>query len=112
MVYVADSHALIWWLLKDTQLGAAALAALQDPASEIVIPTIVLAEIAFLNSRGRIAIDLARTLAFVVGSTNCKVHPLDEEVVQMMPNIFKIHDRIIVATAILFRDKFSKSTTL
>jgi PIN domain nuclease of toxin-antitoxin system len=112
MVYVVDTHALVWFLQNDAQLGVAASAALQDPASEIVAPTMVLAEIAFLNSHGRIAIDLALALAYIASTANCQMYPLDDKVVQLLPNAFKIHDCIIVATAILFRDLLSKPTAL
>lgn len=112
MVYVADTHALVWFLLKDAQLGIGALAAFQSPTSEIIIPTIALAEIAFLNSRGRIAIDLTNTLSFIASATNCQTYPLDEKVAQLLPKTLKIHDAIIVATAILFRDVLGKPATL
>src|SRR5260370_39258193 len=112
MAYVADTVALVWFLLKDAQLGASALAALLDPASEIIIPTIALAEIAFLNSRGRVAIDVTNTLSFIAGTANCQTYPLDEKIVQLLLKVLKIHDAIIVATAILFRDLLGKPATL
>jgi PIN domain nuclease of toxin-antitoxin system len=108
MVYLIDTHALVWFLQKDAQLGPAAAAALQDPASEIVIPAIVLAEIAFLNSRSRITLDLPTVLSFIGGASNGHTYPLDEQVAQLLPGTLKIHDAIIVATAILFRDVLRK----
>ncbi len=112
MVYVTDTHALVWFLLRDAQLGAGALAVLQNPASEIIVPTIALAEIAFLNARGRVGIDLTKVLAFIASTTNCHAYPLDEKVTQLLPRILKIHDAIIVATAVLFRDVLGKPATL
>jgi PIN domain nuclease of toxin-antitoxin system len=45
------THALVWHLEGDSRLGAVAQTALNDASVKKVIPTIVLAEIAFLYSR-------------------------------------------------------------
>lgn len=48
MTYVVDTHALIWHLEAGPRLSEAARKILTDPQSQLVIPTIVLAEMAFL----------------------------------------------------------------
>lgn len=50
MIHVADTHALVWFLEGSGRLSAAAREALQSPGNEIVIPSIVLAEIALASS--------------------------------------------------------------
>ena len=112
MVYVIDTHALVWFLLKDARLGKAAQSAMQNPAAEIVIPTIVLAEIAFLNRRGRITLDLAVTLGYLAAASNCRAYPLDEGTVQQLPAALNIHDGIIVATALLLQNVLGKPTAV
>ena len=112
MVYVVDTHALVWFLLKDARLGSAARAALQDPTATIVVPTIALAEVAFLHRRGRITLDLAMALAYVAAAPNCRTYPLDEGVVQHLPGVLNIHDGIIVATALLFQNVLGRPASV
>ena len=75
-----------------------------------MIPTIVLAEITFLYARHRIAIDLPNVLDYVSSAANCVVYPLDGAVIERLPTILNIHDAIIVATALMFRDVLSERT--
>jgi len=72
----------------------------------------VLAEITFLYARHRIAIDLPHVLAHLTSAANCLVYPLDVAVVEHLPTTLNIHDAIIVATGLVFRDVLSESTTV
>jgi predicted nucleic acid-binding protein len=78
----------------------------------MVVPTIVLAEIAFLYARHRIAIDLPHVLSRITSAANCVVYPLDGAVVERLPTTLNIHDAIIVGTALVFRDVLSESTAI
>jgi PIN domain nuclease of toxin-antitoxin system len=104
MTYVIDTHALVWFLEKNPRLSDNAKAAIANPEAQIIIPTIVLTEIVFLYSRKKIAIDLSTVLSDVASSTNCIVYPLDEEVVLRLSTNLDIHDAILVATGLLYRD--------
>jgi len=42
--YVVDTHALVWFLEGNPRLGANAKAVLEDLASELIVPVIVLSE--------------------------------------------------------------------
>jgi PIN domain nuclease of toxin-antitoxin system len=42
IVYVLDTHALVWYLTNDRRLGAQADAVLNDPGVTLIIPAIVL----------------------------------------------------------------------
>lgn len=44
-VYVVDTHALVWFIKGDSQLGLAALLAMLSERAQIVVPTFVLQEI-------------------------------------------------------------------
>ena len=112
MTDVVDTHALVWFLEKNPRLSIAAHNALIDPNAKIVVPTIVLAEIKFLHARGRIATDLAATLAQLAPSSNCVIYGLNKAVVQRLPTSLNIHDAIIVATALVFRDVLGENTAL
>jgi len=61
MIYVPDTHALVWYLTADKQLGKqakAALASVDAGRHQAVIPVIVLAEIMYLEEHGRIQVKL------------------------------------------------------
>ena len=104
MTDVVDTHALVWFLEKNPRLSTPAHHALSDPSAKIVIPTIVLAEINFLHARARIATSLAVTLGQLAPLPNCVIYALDKAVAQRLPTTLNIHDAIIVATALVFRD--------
>ena len=104
MIHVIDTHALVWFLEGNSRLSQTAEQAIRDTTVRLAIPTIVLAEIAFLYSRQRIGTTIPTVLAHVTSVANWFVYPLDEQVVQHLPTELDIHDAIIVATALLFRD--------
>ena len=82
------------------------------PTPIIVVPSIVLAESVFLYRRRRIGTDLTTVLEHVSRTGNCTVYPLDETVVEHLPIELDIHDAVIVATALVFRDVLGKDVAL
>lgn len=112
MTYLVDTHALVRFLEGSPRLGRVVLNALSDTAAPIVIPTIVLAEIMFLYARHRIAIDLPHVLAHIASAAHCVVYPLDGAVVGRLPTTLNIHDAIIVASALVFRNVLSERTAV
>lgn len=102
--YIVDTHALVWFLEKNSRLPETARIALSNPNAQIILPTIVLTEITFLYSKKRTTVDLPTVLSEVASSSNCTVYPLDEEVVLRIPTNLNIHDAIIVATGLLFKE--------
>src|SRR3712207_6296332 len=71
MTYVVDTHALVWFLESSPRLSTAAQNALTDRTTQVVVPTIVLAEITFLYARQRITIDLPHVLTHIASAANC-----------------------------------------
>ena len=104
MIYVVDTHALVWSVEGNDRLSHFAKDALNDPAAEIVVPTIVLVEIIYLYTKKRIKTNLMQVTAQIAGAQNCVVYPLDEEVLNHIPTDLNIHDAILCATALVFRD--------
>jgi len=88
----------------DPQLSPLVLQAFSDSEAQVVIPTIVLAEIHFLYSKKRISVDIQRIFEYIADTSNVLTYPLDELVVERLPTQLRIHDAIIVATALVFRD--------
>ena len=104
MTYIADTHALLWFFEGNSRLSAKARSVMESPDSSLVVPAIVLAEIAYLFGRRRIDIGLSAVLAHIAETENCTIYPLDEVVAKRLPLDLDIHDGLIVATALVFRD--------
>lgn len=112
MTYVADTHALVWLLEGNPLLSPLALQAFSDPSAEVVIPTIVLAEIQFLYTRQRIQVAAQQAIGYIRQTQNVRIHPLNEEIVMLLPATLRIHDAIIVATGLFYRDVLKQNTAL
>ncbi len=104
MICIVDTHALVWFLEGNKRLSAVAQAALADPHNQLVLPTLVLAEANHLYSRKRISVSASRMLSEVANAENCTVDPLDENVAMRVSGELDIHDAIIVATALVYRE--------
>lgn len=111
MVYVTDTHAVVWFLESDARLGREADSVLSNRAERIVVPTLVLAEIQFLYTKKRIRVSLEETLSKLRRAENCTIYPLDELVASNLPQELDIHDGIIVATA-LVQNEFADSAVV
>lgn len=93
LLHIIDTHALLWFLAGDPRLGAGAKAAVQDPASMLVLPATALAIADVLN-----AID---------SDPRITIYPLDRAVIERsnaLTTIGEMHDRQIVATALLLQE--------
>jgi PIN domain nuclease of toxin-antitoxin system len=112
MVYVLDTHTIAWFLEGSSRLGAEAKAAMVDLSADLVVPTIVLVEIEFLYAKKRASVSSQSVHQYLTGAANCVVYPLDEQVVSLIPTTLNIHDAIIVATGILYRDILSKQVSI
>jgi hypothetical protein len=77
MTYIVDTHGLVWFLEGSPQLSTAAQTAPADATAQVVVPTIVLAEITFLYARHRITVNPPQVLTPIANAANCVVYPLD-----------------------------------
>ena len=100
MTCVVDTHALVWYLGGSRLLGRKAHAELRKPASRVVVPTIVLAELKYLHHRKRIDLSFDTVRRVLGDDPRCILHPLDEDVLDLLPLKLDIHDGIICATAL------------
>lgn len=105
-LYIVDTHTLIWHLAVDTQLGKFASRILDDPASRMLIPSIVLAEALYILERKPHLYTLSKTelLQKVTQDRRMSIAVLDQETVAKTLDckaIPEMHDRQIVATALL-----------
>jgi PIN domain nuclease of toxin-antitoxin system len=104
---VVDAHALIWHLTGNPRLGRAAAAVLQDPNSRLVLRIIVLAEVCWLIEKRRTTIpSVPAFFSALDKDERFSVFPLDREIVErcaLLPPALEMHDRQIVATALILR---------
>jgi len=109
MRFVVDTHALIWFLEGNSRLGANAKAVLEDVGSPLVLPAIALAEAVWIVERGKTSIPSVTALMNAISADpRVTIAPLDQAVIQQtigLSAIHEMHDRQIVATALLLQDQ-------
>ncbi|MCG3199076.1 MAG: hypothetical protein GHCLOJNM_03585 [bacterium] len=103
MICVTDTHALIWHLGGSSRLGTRAKAVLAE--ERIVVPSTRLAEASFLREPRRVQIGFEEIVSFIQSTPQVSVHPLDIPVAAQLPPQLNIHDGIIVATALVLRER-------
>lgn len=112
MTYVIDTHALIWFAEGNSRLSATAKTALTAASAQIVVPSMVLVEVRYLYAAQRVKISLDKLYQDVLDSINCVIYPLNEDVVDRIPESLNIHDAIITATALVYRDVMGHQVNL
>jgi PIN domain nuclease of toxin-antitoxin system len=107
--YVVDTHALIWFLDDDARLGANADEALSDPDSELILPIIALAEGCWIIESGRTNLpSVTDLLSAIDADSRITVMPLTRAILDRtlaLTAINEMHDRQIVATALVLADQ-------
>lgn len=104
-VYVADTHALFWYFIASPLLGAQAQVAFdegKEGQALIYIPSIVLAELYFLNEKRQRPMDYSATFALLMQSAQFVLlpfEPIDTLEFDRDKAVSDIHDRIIVGLA-------------
>ncbi len=102
--YLLDTHALIWHLEGNSLLGLKAKRVISDPASDLVLPVIALAEALFIVEKGRSAIPLVQDLLTdVKNDRRINIYPLTVGILEESASLIaipEIHDRLIVATGV------------
>jgi PIN domain nuclease of toxin-antitoxin system len=107
--YVVDTHALIWFLANNPRLGGNADRVLSDPNSELIAPIIVLAEGCWIIEHGRATIpSVSDFLNAIDADPRMTVAPLNRAILDKtlaLTAIHEMHDRQIVATALVLIDQ-------
>ena len=107
MNYVTDTHSLLWYFTDDQRLSQKALKSFESTVKEgqIIVPTVVLAEMLFIAKKGRIPLGFTATVAKIETLANFEIAPLDLDVLKIAEGIdvpLEMHDKLIVATAIRY----------
>jgi predicted nucleic acid-binding protein len=98
---------MVWYFTSDQRLGKVAYETLEasEEKNEILIPTIVLAEILYISKRERIKLSFKDTLGKIETNDNYTIVPLDIDMLiqaDKIESMLEMHDKLIVATAILY----------
>lgn len=112
MIYILDTHILIWFLDKNKRLSPVHRNILVDKNNKFVISSIVLAEIKHLVDREKIDIKFEEVIDSLSNAGNCVIYPVDEDVVQSMPKGYEIHDALILATGLVYKTILKEDVTL
>ncbi len=105
MLYLTDTHSLIWFLTKDSNLSDKAKAIFllaENRQAVILIPTIVLAELLFVCEKKKFQKGFSEFIEVIKNAQNFVLYNLDLEIIiecERLIRINEMHDRIIVATA-------------
>lgn len=102
MLYVVDTHTLVWFIAGDSRLSPTAQAILADPGPDnrLAIPTIVLAEAWDLARKKRVTVSFSDVIRRVRAS-RALVWPLEITTInRFLGQLPDIHDEIIIATAL------------
>jgi PIN domain nuclease of toxin-antitoxin system len=104
-LYVADTNALYWYLIKDkllTQSASQIFEAAEQGQTRIVISAIVIAELFYLSKKRQVFSDFAAIYRQLQTAPHFQlVDFAPEEVLDFVrhPSIPEMHDRIIVGLA-------------
>jgi PIN domain nuclease of toxin-antitoxin system len=96
VIYVVDTHALLWYVGGSPRLGVQADTVMSDPASRLIIPVIVLAEACWLLEHGRFPMPVDDLLQSLATERRMTVLPLDQRIVERcvgLDVILEMHDR-------------------
>jgi predicted nucleic acid-binding protein len=101
--YVMDAHAFARYLTNDLPKEAdAILEKAEKQKSSIVIPAIAIAELIYVFERTKSETKIWEMFDKIDIYPSFFIHPLDEEVLKIIPDVrlSELRDRIIVATCI------------
>ena len=103
--YVVDTHVLAWFVCEDKRLSPKAsqiLCQAEAGEAQVLIPTLVLAELTHIAQKKRVAVTVEEFLEKIERGDGFTIVSFDFPIFQTMlqlPENWDIHDRIIAATA-------------
>jgi len=107
---LADTHAILWYLIRDPRLSSAAGAAMNTASASgdpIYISAITLVEVLYLVEKGRLSHDDHRVILQALDDSGnpTRLAPLDRGVADSLGKVSRqdvpdMPDRIITATAL------------
>lgn len=109
--FVVDTHTLAWFISNDPKISDTAktiLCKAEESEVEVIVPTIVLAELLYISQKKKILPGMKEVLKKINEGGGFVIVPFDlpvfEELIRLLQD-FELHDGIIVATAKLYGAK-------
>ena len=89
MIYVTDTHSLVWYFTESQRLSKRALEAFESTVKEglVIVPTVVLAEIMFIAEKGKVSLSFEETLRKIREYENFDIAPLDVDILKVADGI-------------------------
>ncbi len=106
--FVVDTHALLFYLADSRRLGRAAEAALDSTDSRLILPVIVLAEALWIVSSRDVGLSVRELISEIEADARFGIVDLTRQIVERsheLTSISEMHDRQIVATALLLDEE-------
>ena len=105
LLYVLDTHVLIWYFIGSKRLTAEVKERIDGTLREggcLLVPTIVLAEALYVAEKGRVSFDFSAMYRLIRVDPGFEIVDFGIEIFDEMlqiETVKEIHDRLIVATA-------------
>ncbi len=108
MIYVLDTHILIWYFIGSKRLEGELKEKIDEVrrrGGRLLVPTIVLAEALAIAERDKVEFDFQRMYQLIKDEAEFEIVNFTSEILEeaMQIKIPEIHDRIIVATAKFYK---------
>lgn len=102
MRFVADTHALVWYLQDHPRLSSSAKILFEQESrpKTVVVPTIVLAELLYISKK--LLLSFKELLKRIEKDDRFEIFPLSIDVLHeaVTLNTLEIHDALIIATSL------------
>ena len=112
MIHVVDTHALLRYFEDLDLLGADGRGVMTDPNSDLLVPTIVMAEARWTIQKQRARVDWDDLLKSLEDDGRFTVAPLTLDILRLATDRLEMHDALICATALLVRDSLGEEVRL
>ena len=108
MIYVFDTHVLIWYFIGSKRLKRKLkdkIEEVRNTGGRLLVPTIVIAEALAIDEKGKVEFDFQGMYQLIKDEPEFEIVGFTPEIMEevMHTEIPEIHDRIIVATAKFYR---------
>lgn len=108
MIYVLDTHILIWYFIGSKRLKGGLKEKIDEVrrrGGRLLVPTIVLAEALAIAERDKVEFDFQRMYQLIKDEVEFEIVSFTSEILEeaMRIKMPEIHDRIIVATAKFYK---------
>ena len=105
IIYVTDTHSLIWYLTASPRLSEPARQAFAQIAqgnANLIVPLIVIAELVYVVEKSRVQVDIDGVIQRLSGNPAIEIAPMTLDIALAMrttTSVPEMHDRMIVCEA-------------